>query len=120
MTRQDLISYCLKFPDSYEDYPFDDASSAISWTVMRHRSNRKSFAFIYERDGLKINLKCEPMEAEFLRSIYQCIHPGYHMNHTHWNTIDLSGDVPEQELFGMIQQSYTLTLPKKSFRSPNN
>ena len=64
---------------------------------------------IYEKDGLKINLKCEPMTAEFLRKVYPSVTPGYHMNHTHWNTVNLDGSVPEEELFDMIRQSFDLT-----------
>ena len=61
MTRRELIDFCLTFPAAYEDYPFDDITDAGAWTVMRHRSNKKSFAFIYERYGkLRINLKCDP------------------------------------------------------------
>ena len=56
MTRRELIDLCLSYPGSYEDYPFDDYTNAVgggtSWTVMRHRRNRKSFALIFERDGL--------------------------------------------------------------------
>lgn len=110
MTRRELIDYCLTFPGVFEDYPFDkEGQSSISWTVMRHKKNRKSFAMIYEKDGLKINLKCEPMTAEFLRKVYPSVTPGYHMNHTHWNTVNLDGSVPEEELFDMIRQSFDLT-----------
>jgi len=72
MTRQELIALCLTFPAAYEDYPFDDVIDAGAWTVMRHRSNRKGFAHIYERGGkLCINLKCDPFEADLLRSAFR-------------------------------------------------
>lgn len=80
MTRCALVDYCLTYPDTYEDYPFDESADAAgAWTVIRHRLNQKSFAFIYERDGLCVNLKCEP----------------------------------EDELRGMIEHSYRLTMPKR-------
>jgi len=89
------------------------------WTVMRHKTNTKSFALIYERhDKLRINLKCDPIEAEFLRQAYKDVTPGWHMNKEHWNTITLDGDVPEDELKLMIERSYNLIKPKK--RRPNN
>ena len=66
MTRQELIDYCLTLPAAYEDYPFDDITDDKRWTVMRHQANKKTFAMIYERnDRLCINLKCEPIEADF-------------------------------------------------------
>ena len=36
---------------------------------------------------LYLNLKCDPMEAEFFRRVYEGVIPGYHMNKTHWNTV---------------------------------
>ena len=116
MTRRELIDLCLSYPGSYEDYPFDDFTNAggsgISWTVMRHRGNKKSFALIFERDGLCINLKCEPMRADFLRSAFPGVMPAYHMNKAHWNTVkpDL---VSSEDLETMIGDSYELTKPKK-------
>lgn len=114
MTRCELIEYCLTYPDAYEDYPFDDVpDSAGAWTVMRHRLNKKSFALIYERNGLCVNLKCEPNRADFFRQIYCGVTPAYHMNKEHWNTIRLDSDVPVDELYSMIEHSYRLTMPKR-------
>ena len=46
-TKKDLIAHCLTYPDVYEDYPFHDHE----WAVIRHRSNRRVFAWIYRRRG---------------------------------------------------------------------
>ncbi len=117
MTRRELIDLCLGYSGSYEDYPFDDYTNAggagTSWTVMRHRGNRKSFALIFERDGLCVNLKCEPMRADFLRRAFpDAVTPAYHMNKEHWNTVkpDL---VSREDLEAMIDESYELTRPKR-------
>jgi len=118
VSRQALIDLCLAFPAVYEDYPFDDMADNM-WTVMRHRTNKKSFALIYERNGkLCINLKCEPMEAILLRQAFGDITPGYHMNKEHWNTVTLGGDVPDEVLMRMIEKSYDLIKPK--VRRPKN
>jgi len=107
MRKKDIIDYCLKFPAAYEDYPFDE-----NWTVMRHSGNKKSFAFIYERNNkLCVNLKCEPSEADILRRIYKDITPAYHMNKEHWNTVTIGGDVSKDALFYMINHSYLLIEP---------
>lgn len=112
MTRRQLIDYCLTYPDAYEDYPFDELPEAEdAWAVMRHLRNKKSFALIYLRGGLCINLKCEPMRADFLRRAYRGVTPAYHMNKEHWNTVQIGSDVPEDELYGMIEHSYRLTMP---------
>ena len=113
MTRQEIIEFCLTFAGAYEDYPFDDINDPGAWTAMRHRTNKKTFAFIVVRNGQLIaNLKCDPAEADFLRQIYESVTPGYHMNKTHWNTVVIGGDVPEDELKRMIESSYDLIKPK--------
>jgi len=117
MTRQELIGFCLTFPAAYEDYPFDDIMDAGAWAVIRHRTNRKSFALIYERNGkLCVNLKCDPFEAGFLRQAFVDVTPAYHMNKEHWNTVALGGDVPEEELQWMVGKSYDLVMPKAKGR----
>ena len=115
MTRRELIDLCLTRPGSYEDYPFDgipnNGAEGDSWAVIRHRGNKKSFALIFERGGLCINLKCEPMRADFLRGALPGVEPGYHMNKEHWNTVrpDL---VSRADLEAMIEDSFELTKPK--------
>lgn len=108
MTKRELIDYCLTYPSAYEDYPFDDDNA-----VMRHSGNKKMFALVFEKDGIAyINLKCEPMRADFLRSVFESVTPGWHMNKVHWNTIAMGGDVSEGDLHDMIQHSFDLTKPK--------
>ena len=114
MTRKELTDYCLSFANIYEDYPFDRIVHEGAWTVMRHQSNKKSFALIYERnEKLCINLKCDPFEADFLRQAFKDVTPAYHMNKVHWNTVNVEGDVPNEELLQMISRSYDLTKSKR-------
>jgi predicted DNA-binding protein (MmcQ/YjbR family) len=61
---------------------------------------------------LYLNLKCNPMEADFMRQVYSGVIPGYHMNKTHWNTVIIGSDVPREEIIRMIRHSYELTMPK--------
>ncbi|MDR1703006.1 MAG: MmcQ/YjbR family DNA-binding protein [Sporomusaceae bacterium] len=51
-------------------------------------------------------------DADFLRQMFEDVTPAYHMNKTHWNTVTLGGDVPEDEIKGMIERSYDLIKPK--------
>lgn len=109
MTKADLIAQCLTHPGVYEDYPFDDIADAHAWTVMRHIHNKKSFALIFERDGLCINLKCDPIRSDHLRQMFEGITPAYHMNKVHWISVRPDSDVPQDLLEELIGDSFFLT-----------
>ena len=105
-TRQEAIALCRSFAGVYEDYPFHDDN----WTVMRHTKNKKTFAFIYERNGCTwINVKVDPEWRDFWRNTFSAVIPAYHMNKTHWNSIILNGTIPEEDIKRMIGESYDLT-----------
>jgi len=71
----------------------------------------KMFALVsWQATPLKISLKCDPMEALFLRDMYTAVTPGYHLDKRHWNTITLDGSVPEADLHRMIDDSYDLVV----------
>ena len=53
-----------------------------------------------------------PFESDFLRQAFEDVTPGWHMNKTHWNTVTLGGDVPEEELKRMVGQNYDLIKPR--------
>ncbi len=107
--RQAAIDLCLTLNNTYEDYPFDDTN----WTVIRHKENKKVFAWIFEREGhIWINLKGKPEWNDFWRSSFNSVIPAYHLNKTHWNSVILDGTVPEENIYDMITESYELTMPK--------
>ena len=107
--RKEIIEYCLTFVNAYEDYPFEDKN----WCVIRHRDNRKVFAWIFEKDGSTwINLKCDPSWSDFWRSTYKSVIPAYHLNKIHWNSVILDGTVPESDVQSMIRDSFNLTTKK--------
>jgi predicted DNA-binding protein (MmcQ/YjbR family) len=113
MTRQDVIDYCLTFPAVYEDYPFDVAADENATAVMRHKGNKNSFALIMRHNGeLYLNLKCNPLDGDLLRSAFKSIIPGWHMNKNHWITVVMGGDAPEDLTKTLIGQSYDRIKPK--------
>ncbi|MEH7237988.1 MmcQ/YjbR family DNA-binding protein [Bacillus sp. JJ1562] len=108
-TRKEAIEYCLKLEKTYEDYPFNDKN----WTLMRHKENKKVFAWIFNKeDHIWINLKCEPDWLDFYRQNYPSIVPAFHLNKAHWNSIILDGTIPEGIIFDLIGRSYHLTKQK--------
>ncbi len=101
-----LHNYLLKLPNAVLDYPFGA-------DIHVYKVEEKVFA-IYFKDASSeyINLKCDPEKAQQLRSIFNEITPGYHMNKKHWNTIDLTSDLPMSEIFRHIDHSYDLVVKK--------
>ncbi|GET31383.1 hypothetical protein PbJCM13498_02460 [Prolixibacter bellariivorans] len=86
------------------------------WQWHRFLIMDKMFAAIcVDKDGRNIiTLKSEPSLGLSLRNQYSCIRPGYYMNKSHWNSVDLNGDVPDEVLKEMINQSYQLVLSSLS------
>lgn len=111
--RKEVIEYCAAFPNIYEDYPFHDPN----WCVMRHKKNRKVFAWIFEKDGyIWVNVKCDPQWRQFWRETYASVVPAYHLNKEHWNSLILDGTIPQEDICRMIQESYDLTLGKRNIK----
>jgi predicted DNA-binding protein (MmcQ/YjbR family) len=101
MTFKQIDTYLLSKKGTTFDYPFDQE-------VRVYRVAEKIFALIVDKEPLSINLKCNPIYALELRSIYSSVIPGYHMNKKHWNTVMVQGDVDEKLLKELIDHSYTL------------
>lgn len=109
-TKQEAIAFCLTLLDVYEDYPFHDDN----WCVIRHKKNKKVFAWIFDKDGyVWINLKCDPEWREFWRSAFGSVIPAYHLNKKHWNSIILDETIQDTDIERMICESYDLTKPKR-------
>lgn len=98
----ELRDYCMSLPAATEDMPFDE-------TTVCFRVGNKIFAITDTEDKpLKIALKCNPEIVPSLRERYSSVKPGYHLNKTHWNSIDVNGDLHHDSLLLLIRHSYTL------------
>lgn len=108
-TREETIAVCKQFDNVYEDYPFRDPN----WTVIRHKQNKKVFAWIFEKDDyIWVNVKCDPEWRDLWRNAYDSVIPGWHLNKEHWNSIILDGSIPDQDIRRMLQESFDLTRPR--------
>ena len=119
MTKDELISECLKMPDSYIDYPFDPTTAVVKnvhgkmFAFMDYvnpekiKKNCRADAPVQDGD-LFLNLKCDPALIEILRGRYKAVLPGYYSSKNHWNTIVIDKDVPLEELKKMIRLSFDL------------
>jgi predicted DNA-binding protein (MmcQ/YjbR family) len=106
ITYEQAKAMCLNLPGTSCDYPFDEVTLVF-------RVSDKMFALINEeRKPLSMNLKCDPDEALKLRSMYEQVTAGYHMNKKHWNTVELEGLLSHEQIEAMIRHSYDLVFKK--------
>ncbi len=102
MTHKEVEDYVLSLPDAKLDYPFGKE-------VAVYKVKDKMFALIAEgKEPVRISLKCDPLLATTLREKYESVVPGHHLNKKHWNTVILSGQLPWDEVQGLIKHSYEL------------
>ncbi len=114
MTKEEYLNYCLTIGGATVDQPFREDYDTY---VVRHRLTRRWFALVMDLNGKPVvNLKCEPMQGEFLRGVYKGVIEAYHMNKRHWITVFLNSDVPAEEIYSLTQESFHLT--EKKMRSP--
>lgn len=106
MNFAEARGYLLAKPEAFEDFPFGSAVAVM-------KIGRKMFATLLEdNSGARMNLKCDPDEAQILRDIFSAVLPGYHMNKRHWNTICLDDSIPRGEIERMIDNSYALVVKR--------
>lgn len=96
---------CLSRSGAALDHPFGPEVAVF-------KVAGKMFALLLDAEPPRLTVKCDPHLALALRERYRAVVPGYHSNKRHWNTIDLDGTVPEEELFEMIDHSYELVVDR--------
>ena len=101
-----LETYLLSKKGSRKEFPFGPNAAVF-------KVREKMFALVaWMEKPIKITLKCNPDDADVLRSLFDGVVPGYHMNKTHWNTVTLDGTVPHSLVLDMIDASYSLVVNK--------
>ena len=106
MDREGMLAYLGGRPGSVEAYPFGD-------DVAVFKVGGRVFALcgLSGQPG-SVSLKCDPTLAEALRDRFPAVRPGYHLNKRHWNTIELDGSVPADELAELVDHSWELVVAK--------
>jgi len=104
MNRDQALTACSDHAGAVEGFPFGDGVAVF-------KVGGKIFAMVSLGDRpAQVSLKCDPDLAFELRSRYDAVAAGYHLNKTHWNTVTLDGSIPTDEVADMIDDSYTLVL----------
>jgi predicted DNA-binding protein (MmcQ/YjbR family) len=104
LNLKQVHEYMLSLPGAWEDRPFGP-------DVPVFKVGRKMFAYSDpEKSPPRITIKLDPLHGQLLRSTYQFVQAGYHMNKDHWNTVTLDEELPEEELLAWIDESYELVV----------
>jgi len=102
--KYDFIQeHCLSKKGTEEDYKQE-------WDAIRYSVRSKMFALVGNDNMGRsiISVKHNPEFGEELREKYKDIIPGYYLNKSHWSSVFLSGDVPEEVLKQLLDDSYEL------------
>jgi predicted DNA-binding protein (MmcQ/YjbR family) len=104
LNRARVLELCGNLPAAVEDYPFGDGVAVF-------KVGGRMFALVsLDGDPGSVNLKCDPDVAVDLRARHPAVRPGYHQNKRHWNTVELDGSIPPDEVEEMIEHSYELVV----------
>ena len=120
MTRAEFEQLVFDTYGIRADYPFEDD---LVTGVFRHGASGKWFALamnisacklLSDREGRTdvVNLKCAPEVIESLAGIERGIYPAYHMNKTHWLSVDLAECEPGNVAW-LLDISFELTAPRR-------
>ena len=109
VTPEDLVRYCLDKPGAWQDEPWEGDIVA--------KVGAKIFAFL--GSGTSVGVKCGPTrdEADEWLARYPedaAVMP--YIGRSGWNTLQLGGAIPDDELLEAVDASYDFVvakLPKK-------
>ena len=110
LNRNALMEFAMKMTGAYQEFPFGPQAAV-------YKVRGKMFALIpIVEEPPSVSVKCDPVEAIMLREMYKAVIPGYHLSKKHWNTVYVDGEIPDDRILEMIEDSYLLVrqkLPKK-------
>ena len=95
MNIEQYRDYCISKKGVTESFPFDEKT--LVFKVMN-----KMFALTSVEGFDFINLKCNPEKAIELREENEGITGAFHMSKKHWNSVSTQGDVPEKQIYQLI------------------
>lgn len=101
MEAEEIRDYCLNKRGVTEGFPFDNE------TLVFKVGGKMFLLMALEKQPLVINVKTNPDWSSELREEYPQINGAYHMNKTHWNSVELDG-LKKSLITELIDHSYDL------------
>ena len=111
MTPEELLGHCLAKPGAWRDEPWEDDVVV--------KVGAKIFAFLGAQPVTSVGLKCgasREMADEWLARYPQDASVMAYIGRSGWNSLQIGGAIPDDELFEAIDASYDAVvskLPKK-------
>jgi predicted DNA-binding protein (MmcQ/YjbR family) len=116
MNIEEFREFCISKTGVTEELPF--GPDTLVYKVMG-----KMFALTsLDSEVFRVSLKCNPDKAIELREEFDYIVGAFHMNKTHWNTVN-GEQSPTKQLKELTDHSYDLVVsafPKKTKFEYNN
>ena len=116
MTPEELLGHCLAKPGAWQDEPWEDDVVV--------KVGAKIFAFLGAQPVTSVGLKCgasREMADEWLARYPQDASVMAYIGRSGWNSLQIGGAIPDDELFEAIDASYDAVvskLPKKDRPAP--
>lgn len=115
-SRESLLAWVKATYGTEPDFPWRQYPA---YAVLRHAAGGKWYGVIMDlpRERLSlpgtgrldvVNLKTS-CAAGLLVSGLPGVFPAYHMNKRHWITLALDGSFPDDDLYGLVEESFALT-----------
>lgn len=110
MTHEEILNYCLSKKGTYKDNPFGDGTVCV-------KVKKRIFAQLFYLKGVPMfTFNGDALAGELYRKMYPGdVKRGYHcppVQQPYFNTVDLTGSVPDEEILRMVDGSYEYVLSK--------
>ncbi len=106
VNAETILEFVSKLPGVTQGFPFDNKILVFK---VGNKEKGKIFALFDIEDFKSVNLKCNPERSVQLRSEFEGVIPGWHMNKKHWNTVSPFpiSDVPPTLFWELLHHSYS-------------
>jgi predicted DNA-binding protein (MmcQ/YjbR family) len=105
LSPESLLSYCLAKPGAWQDEPWEGDVVA--------KVGQKIFAFL--GGGTSVGVKCGANRSEadpWLLQFPEDAHVMAYIGRSGWNTLDVGGAIPDDEILEAIDVSYATIVAK--------
>ena len=115
MDRDDAEAICAAQPGAWADSPWEPGEIVYK---VGPAERGKIFCFLGTgaTPNGAISIKVDPELVSLLHDRYEAVSPPPYLSKRHWIAVALNGDMPDDELAELIEDSYSLvvqTLPKR-------